>query len=148
MSAAITGRRDSAPINTAMRPISPNKAGLVLGSLAGAWHLLWSSMVLVGWAQSVIDFIFWIHFIKPVYVIGPFNAGIALILVITTTLSDMASDSLLECCGMEFTRNIACPSSSNWAPHAEAGRGMDGQARRPFADGVMPVSPLVLVQAR
>ena len=84
MSAAITGPRDSAPINTAMRPISPNKAGLVLGSLAGVWHLLWSALVLVGWAQSVIDFIFWIHFIKPVYVIDPFNADIALILVITT----------------------------------------------------------------
>ena len=84
MSAAITGPRNSAPINTEMGPISPNKAGLVFGSLAGAWHLLWSVLVLVGWAQSVIDFIFWIHFIKPVYVIGPFNAGIALILVITT----------------------------------------------------------------
>ena len=49
---------------------------------------------------------------------------------------------------MEFTRNVACASSSNWAPYAEAGRGMEEQARRPFADGVMRVSPLVLVQAR
>jgi hypothetical protein len=86
MSTAITEPRDNAPINTAMRPISPNKAGLVLGSLTGAWHLLWSALVLVGWGQSFIDFIFWIHFIKPVYVIEPFNAGVALILVITTAV--------------------------------------------------------------
>lgn len=84
MSTTITQPRENAPITTVMQPISPNKAGLVLGSLAGAWHLLWSALVLIGWAQSVIDFIFWIHFIKPVYVIGPFNAGIALILIITT----------------------------------------------------------------
>jgi hypothetical protein len=63
-----------------MTPISPNKAGLVLGSVVGGWHLLWSSLVLFGWAQLVIDFIFWIHFIKPVYVIEPFNVGIAIVL--------------------------------------------------------------------
>jgi len=84
MSTAITEPRDNALINLAMRPISPNRAGVVLGSLAGAWHLLWSALVSVGWAQSVIDFIFWIHFIKPVYVIESFNPGIALVLVITT----------------------------------------------------------------
>ena len=76
----------NAPINTAMRPISPNKAGLVLGSVVGGWHFIWSSLVLFGWAQLVIDFIFWIHFIKPVYVIEPFKFGIAIVLIMVTTV--------------------------------------------------------------
>ena len=84
MSTTITQPRDNAPINTAMQPISPNKAGLLLGALAGTWHLLWSALVLVGWAQPVIDFIFWIHFIKPVYLIEPFNTGIAIVLIVAT----------------------------------------------------------------
>lgn len=32
-----------------------------------------------------MDFIFWLHFIKPVYVIGPFTIGIALLLIVITT---------------------------------------------------------------
>ena len=68
-----------------MGPINPNKAGLVLGAFLGAWHLLWSLLVALGWAQSFVDFVFWLHFIKPVYVIGPFNISTALLLIVITT---------------------------------------------------------------
>ena len=86
MSTAITQPREISPIDLAVRLISPNKAGLVLGALAGAWHLLWSALVFVGWAQPVINFIFWIHFIKPVYVIEPFKVGIAIVLIMVTVV--------------------------------------------------------------
>ncbi len=66
--------------------IQPNKAGLVLGSLLGIWHLAWALLVALGWAQPLINFIFWLHFIKPIYVIEPFNAGTAAMLVAITAL--------------------------------------------------------------
>ena len=68
-----------------MAPINPNKAGLVLGSFLGAWHLLWSILVASGWAQALVDFLFWIHFIKPVYVIDNFSPGRALLLIAITS---------------------------------------------------------------
>jgi hypothetical protein len=60
-----------------------NKVGLVSGALIGGWHVLWSLLVMFGWAQRMIDFIFWAHMIQPVYVIKPFDpvAGITLIVV-------------------------------------------------------------------
>jgi hypothetical protein len=69
-----------------MKSIHPIKAATTLAALVGSWHLCWSALVALGWAQPVINFIFWIHFIQPIYVIQPFNFGLAAGLVVLTSL--------------------------------------------------------------
>ena len=61
-----------------------NKAGVVVGALVAGWHLLWSLLVLIGCAQPIIDFIFWAHMIKPVYVVKPFDPVAAVTLMMIT----------------------------------------------------------------
>ena len=60
------------------------KAGLTLGIVIGGLHLCWSMLVAMGWAQPVIDFVFWMHFIKPIFVIEPFEFGRAIVLLAIT----------------------------------------------------------------
>ena len=67
-----------------MRAIDPIKTGLVLGALSGGLHLCWALLVAAGWAQAVVDFVLWMHFIKPIYVIAPFAIATAAVLVVVT----------------------------------------------------------------
>ena len=67
-----------------MQTINLNKTGLVFGTLLAACHAIWAAFVGLGWAQAITDFVFWMHMIKPVYVIGPFNFWIALVLIVVT----------------------------------------------------------------
>ena len=64
--------------------IGVHSTGLALGCLLGGMHLLWALLVASGFAQPVMDFIFWLHFIRPVYVIEGFNVARAAGLVALT----------------------------------------------------------------
>ena len=66
--------------------INPNKVGLVVGAVIGGWHVIWALLVLLGWAQLLIDFIFWAHMIQPVYIIKAFEFRAALTLLTVTFL--------------------------------------------------------------
>ncbi len=70
------------------------KTGLVLGVVFAAWHLCWSMLVGLRWAQPVIDFVFWLHFIKPIYVIEPFEIARAAILIVVTAAVGFAIGSV------------------------------------------------------
>jgi hypothetical protein len=65
--------------------ISKNKLGVVVGSLLGLWHLVWSILVASGIAQWLIDWVFRLHFIKPLYTITPFRLSLAIALIVITS---------------------------------------------------------------
>jgi hypothetical protein len=67
--------------------ITAINAGFAMASLFAGWHLCWLALVALGAAQFIIDFVLWLHFIKPIYVVEPFELErAALLLVITTGL--------------------------------------------------------------
>jgi hypothetical protein len=65
--------------------VNPMRAGWVLGALLGLWHLGWAALVAVGWAQAVVDFVFWMHFMKPAFTVEGFDPLAALTLITATT---------------------------------------------------------------
>lgn len=65
--------------------MNPNKVGFVIGALIGSWHVAWIILILLGWAQPILNFIFWAHMIKPVYLVKPFDISAAVTLIIVTT---------------------------------------------------------------
>ena len=67
-----------------MRRINPIKAAMTVGTVVGLWHLVWVTLVGIGWAQPVMDFILRLHFVEIRYALAPFAAGTALELVILT----------------------------------------------------------------
>ena len=53
--------------------IRVNKAGWASAILLGGFHLMWAIIVASGFGQPLMEFIFWLHFIRPVYVIEAFD---------------------------------------------------------------------------
>jgi hypothetical protein len=75
--------------------INCNKLGLALGAFGGGWHLLWSVLVAAGFAQAIINFVFWMHFLAPPYVVQPFHLGVATVLVVVTSAVGYATGYVL-----------------------------------------------------
>ena len=73
------------PLVTKNSVANPSKVGLVSGALIGGWHFVWSLLVLLGWAQPILDFIFWAHMIKQVYFVKPFDPVAAVTLIVITS---------------------------------------------------------------
>ncbi len=61
--------------------IDPVRSGLILGLFLALVHTLWATLVAMGWAQPLMNFIFWAHFITPPYHIEPFEWARAAVLV-------------------------------------------------------------------
>ena len=48
--------------------------------------MVWSLFVLIGWAQPILDFVFWAHMIKPVYFVKPLEPMAAVALIVITAV--------------------------------------------------------------
>lgn len=67
--------------------VNRHKLGLLCGTFLGSWHFVWAWLVLSGMAQSLLDWIFRLHFIQPPYTILPFNLGVAVALIVITSVT-------------------------------------------------------------
>lgn len=66
--------------------ISPAKTAITFAVLFGGLHLVWSILVALGWAQAIIDFIFWAHMINLPVVISAFDLTATVTLVVITSI--------------------------------------------------------------
>lgn len=64
-----------------MRHLNPSKAAISVGTVLGAWHLMWVTLVAIGAAKVVMDFVLKLHFIQLDYTLAPFVISTAALLV-------------------------------------------------------------------
>ena len=67
-----------------MRRISPIKSGTAVGAVVSLWHLMWVTLVGLGWAKPVLDFVLGLHFIDLQYSLQPYAATTAAALLLIT----------------------------------------------------------------
>ncbi len=69
-----------------MNHLNPVRTGLALGAIISGLHILWSLVVLVGLGQAWVDFVTWAHMIHASYVVGQFDIGAALTVIILAAI--------------------------------------------------------------
>lgn len=69
-----------------MKELNVNKVALTCGMFIGAWHALWSLLILIGVAQPLLDFIFWAHMLANPYRVTGFTLTQSLTLVMVTLI--------------------------------------------------------------
>lgn len=65
--------------------LNEHGTGIVVGAFAGTMHLLWSLIVAFDYAQTLLDWIFGLHFLNNPYQIQPFNLTNAIMLIVATS---------------------------------------------------------------
>ena len=74
--------------------VNPFKVGVVFALFLALWHACWAALVAFGAAQPLLDFVFWMHFIRPPYNVEAFDPGRAAILVGVTTAVGMIGGAI------------------------------------------------------
>ena len=65
---------------------NPKKVALVGGTILGGWHVVWSLLVLLGWAQALVEFSMWAHMAHFAVIIGPFDVSAAATVIIIASI--------------------------------------------------------------
>lgn len=69
-----------------MERVDPNRFGIVAAVMLTAWHGIWVALVAAGVGQRVADFVMRLHSLESGIVVGPFDAGMAALLLTGTAL--------------------------------------------------------------
>lgn len=67
-----------------MKELNEKKVALTLGLFVGGLHLIWSLLIILGIAQSLLNFIFWAHMIENPFQVTGFVLTQSLILIAVT----------------------------------------------------------------
>ena len=67
-----------------MKQLDSKKTALTLGVFVSSVHVVWSILVLLGLAQPLMDFIFWLHMIANPYQVTGFDITRAVLLIVIT----------------------------------------------------------------
>lgn len=62
--------------------LNKRKLALTLALVFAGIHVVWSLLVVVGWAQPLLDFVTWAHMMETHMVVGQFDLLAALTLVL------------------------------------------------------------------
>lgn len=66
--------------------INPATTGLAVGAFVGGWHLVWSILVALGWAQALVDFKLWVHMVSMPIVVKAFDFSTAVTLIVIAAI--------------------------------------------------------------
>src|SRR5690349_18381953 len=78
------------PVRAEETTVAASNVGRVFGLFQGGLYLLWALLVASGAAQSVMDFIFRLHFIHPVYVTEEIDAPRIVVAVLLSAAAGYA----------------------------------------------------------
>ncbi len=53
--------------------LNPHGVGLAVGGVLGIWHLLWGGMVMLGMGQTLLDWVYWLHFLNNPFHVSAFD---------------------------------------------------------------------------
>ena len=65
--------------------MSPCKTAATFAVLFGGMHLGWAILVALGFAQALMDFIFWAHMFSLSFVVKPFDITATITLIVITS---------------------------------------------------------------
>ncbi len=69
-----------------MKKLSEHQTGLALGAFMGIMHAVWALAVLLGFAQTWLDFVLGLHFLENPFTVSAFDITKAVMLVILTSV--------------------------------------------------------------